>query len=267
MPTSALCFILTINRPLWAQVHTHKKIMAHRYFLTDINDNIATVTDSEAVHLCRVMRIKSGDEVILCDNSGFDYRAAAKDISEKLITFDVIEKTKNEAEPTKDLVVYMALPKSDKLEFIVQKACELGARKLVPFVSEFCVAQKSKKEDSKKLRLAKISAEAAKQCGRSTPMEIGDTITFKQLLGELKQNDINLFFYEHADMPLNKVDFADKQTVGVIIGSEGGFSQKECQQLAENGAVTISLGKRILRCETAAVSAITLAMYNMGEME
>ena len=241
--------------------------MAHRYFLTDIKNGLATVEGSEAVHLCRVMRIKSGDEVILCDNSGFDYRAVAKDVNEKLITFDIIEKTKNAAEPTKSLTVYMALPKSDKLEFIVQKACELGAKKLVPFVSEFCVAQKSKKEDSKKARLAKISAEAAKQCGRSTPMEIGDTLTFKQLLGEICANDINLFFYEHADMPLAKVDFADRQNVGVIIGSEGGFSEKECALLGEKGAVTISLGKRILRCETAAVSAITLAMYTMGEME
>ena len=241
--------------------------MAHRYFLTDINNNIATVTDNEAVHLCRVMRIKSGDEVILCDNNGFDYRAVAKDVNEKIITFDILEKTKNLAEPDKNLVVYMALPKSDKLEFIVQKACELGAKKLVPFVSEFCIAQKSKKEDNKKSRLAKISAEAAKQCGRCTPMEIGDTLTFKQLLTDMKQNDINLFFYEHADMPLSKVDYSDKNTVGVIIGSEGGFSEKECAQLAENGAVTISLGKRILRCETAAVSAVTLAMYTMGEME
>ena len=179
----------------------------------------------------------------------------------------VLEKTKNQAEPSKDLIVYMALPKSDKLEFIVQKACELGARKLVPFVSEFCVAQKSKKEDNKKSRLAKISAEAAKQCGRSTPMEIGDTLTLKQLMAEMGANDINLFFYEHADMPLKEANLADKQTVGVIIGSEGGFSEKECVQFAEKGAVTISLGKRILRCETAAVSAITLAMYNMGEME
>ena len=245
----------------------YDSIMAHRYFLTDINENTATVTDSEAVHLCRVMRIKSGDEVILCDTEGFDYTAVAKDVNEKVITFDIVGKTKNAAEPAKNLTVYMALPKSDKLEFIVQKACELGAKQLVPFVSEFCVAQKSKKEDNKKTRLAKISAEAAKQCGRSTPMEIGDTLTVKQLLAEMAENDINLFFYEHADMPLKDVDFSDKQTVGVIIGSEGGFSEKECALFAEKGAVTISLGKRILRCETAAVSAITLAMYNMGEME
>ena len=241
--------------------------MAHRYFLTDINQNTATVTDSEAVHLCRVMRIKSGDEVILCDTEGFDYTAVAKDVNEKIITFDILGKEKNAAEPQKNLTVYMALPKSDKLEFIVQKACELGAKQLVPFVSEFCVAQKSKKEDNKKARLEKISAEAAKQCGRSCPMAIGDTLTFKQLLQDMQKNDVNLFFYEHADMPLGKVDFAKKDNISVIIGSEGGFSEKECALLAENGAVTISLGKRILRCETAAVSAVTLTMYTMGEME
>ena len=241
--------------------------MAHRYFLTDINDNTATVTGSEAVHLCRVMRIKQGDSVILCDNEGYDYTAVAESVNEKLITFTVTDKTKNMAEPKCSLTVYMALPKSDKLEFIVQKACELGAKRLVPFVSEFCVAQKSKKEDSKKQRLEKISAEAAKQCGRSCPMEIGDTLTFKQLLQDMQKNSVNLFFYEHADMPLSKVDFSDKNNVSVIIGSEGGFSEKECAQLAENGAVTISLGKRILRCETAAVSAVTLTMYTLGEME
>ncbi len=241
--------------------------MAHRYFLTDINDNIATVTDNEAVHLCRVMRIKTGDKVILCDKDGYDYNAVAKDISEKLITFEILDKQKNPAEPKKNLTVYMALPKSDKLEFIVQKSCELGATKLVPFISEFCVAQKSKKEDSKKQRLQKISAEAAKQCGRSIPMEVCDTLTFKQLIQDIKNNDVNLFFYEHADTPLSKVDFAQKQNISVIIGSEGGFSDKECEILSENGVNIISLGKRILRCETAAVTAVALTMYTMGEME
>ena len=241
--------------------------MAHRYFLTDINGNIATVQGDEAHHLCRVMRLKAGDEVVLCDREGFDYTAVAKDVNEKVITFDILSREKNQAEPSKNLTVYMALPKSDKLEFIVQKCCELGAKKLVPFISEFCVAQKSKKEDNKKARLAKISAEAAKQCGRSVPMEIGDTLTFKQLVQDLKNNDVNLFFYEHADCPLKEISFADMKNVSVIIGSEGGFSPRECEILSENGVKTISLGKRILRCETAAVSAVTLAMYTMGEME
>lgn len=241
--------------------------MAHRYFLTTINNSTATVEGGEAVHLCRVMRIKAGDKVVLCDGEGFDYDAVATDVNEKVITFEVLSKQRNLAEPDKNLTVYMALPKSDKLEFIVQKSCELGAKRLVPFISEFCVAQKSKKEDNKKARLAKISAEAAKQCGRSVPMEIGDTLTFKQLLQDMDSNDVNLFFYEHADCPLKEVDFADKHNVSVIIGSEGGFSEKECALLAEKGAKTISLGKRILRCETAAVSAVTLTMYTMGEME
>ena len=111
--------------------------MAHRYFLTQINNNIATVEGDEAHHLSRVMRLKAGDEVILCDKEGFDYTAVATDVNDRVITFEVKDKTRNLAEPAKNLTVYMALPKSDKLEFIVQKSCELGAKKLVPFISEY----------------------------------------------------------------------------------------------------------------------------------
>jgi 16S rRNA (uracil1498-N3)-methyltransferase len=241
--------------------------MAHRYFLTDINQNTATVTDSEAVHLCRVMRIKSGDEVILCDNNGYDYRAVAKEISEKLITFDVLEKTKNQAEPSKDLIVYMALPKSDKLEFITQKMCELGAVRLVPFVSEYCVAQKSKKDDSKISRLQKISDEACKQSGRSAPMVVEATRTFKEILTQLPEYDKVLLFYEQGSEKLREMDFTDCENVAIIIGSEGGFSQREADMMVEKGAVNIVLGARILRCESAAVTAASLVMFSLGQLE
>ena len=98
-------------------------IMAHRYFLTTINGDVATVQGAEASHLVKVMRIKEGDSVILTDRSGWDYNAVAKEIGKDEITFDIISKEKNPAEPTKKLTVYMALPKSDKLEFITQKMC------------------------------------------------------------------------------------------------------------------------------------------------
>ncbi len=240
--------------------------MAHKYFLSKIEGNIATVTGSEAVHLSRVMRIKSEDSITLSDKNGFDYKAIAQQITENEITFSVLEKYKNPAEPTKQLVVYMALPKSDKLEFIVQKCCELGAVKLVPFVSEFCVAQKSKKEANKLERLQKISNEACKQSGRSIPLEVCSTLTFKEMLADLKQQETNLFFYEHATTPLQGLDLTQPQTVGLIIGSEGGFSQKECDILTEHEVTTLSLGKRILRCETAAVTAVSLTMFLLGEM-
>ena len=241
--------------------------MAHRYFLTDINRNTATVTGPEAAHLIKVMRIKPGDRVILTDRSGWDYTAQATAVEKDSITFDVLSKEKNPAEPTKKMTVYMALPKSDKLEFITQKMCELGAVRLVPFVSEYCVAQKSKKDDNTISRLQKISDEACKQSGRSAPMTVERTHTFKEILGQLPEYDKVILFYEQGSEKLSEIDFSGCENVAIIIGSEGGFSQREADLMTEKGAVNIVLGARILRCETAAVTGASLVMFALGELE
>ena len=241
--------------------------MAHRYFLTSIDGTTATVTGPEAAHLVKVMRIKEGDTVILTDKSGWDYTAAARTIEKEQITFNILSKEKNPAEPSKKLTVYMALPKADKLEFITQKMCELGAVRLVPFVSEYCVAQKSKKDDSKITRLQKISDEACKQSGRSAPMTVDRTHTFKEILPQLADYDKVFLFYEHGTEKLSRTDFSAADNVAIIIGSEGGFSQKEADLMVEKGAACVLLGSRILRCETAAVTAASLVMFCMGELE
>lgn len=241
--------------------------MAHRYFLTDINENTATVSGSEAAHLIKVMRVKAGDRLVLTDRSGYDYTSQIREINGGEILFDIISKEKNPAEPTKNLTVYMALPKADKLEFITQKMCELGAVKLVPFVSEYCVAQKSKKDGGKTERLQKISDEACKQSGRSKPMIVEKTATFKEILGQLKDFDKVILFYEHGEEKLRDIDFSLCENAAIIIGSEGGFSQREADLMAGQGAVNLVLGARILRCETAAVTAASLVMYEMGQLE
>lgn len=241
--------------------------MAHRYFLTDINENTATVTGAEAAHLIKVMRIKVGDTVVLTDKAGWDYTAQARETGRDEVLFDILSKEKNPAEPTKKLTVYMALPKADKLEFITQKMCELGAVRLVPFVSEFCVAQKSKKDDSKITRLQKISDEACKQSGRSAPMVVEKTAAFKEILSQLKNYDKVILFYEHGQEKLKNIDFSTCENVAIIVGSEGGFSQREANLMIEQGAVNLVLGARILRCETAAVTGASLVMYAMGQME
>ena len=241
--------------------------MAHRYFLDRIEGDIAFVCHEEAKHLTKVMRIKPGDILILSDKNGFDYTASALEIDEKQTSFKIISKSENTAEPKVALTVYMALPKSDKLEFITQKMCELGASHLVPFVSEFCIAQKSKKEDNKKQRLQKISDEACKQAGRSKPMEVLDTLSYKQLLQKFSSHDLVLFFFEHANEKISSLDFSSCNNVAIIIGSEGGFSEKEAQLATESGAKILSLGPRILRCETAAITAACLTMQYLGELE
>ena len=241
--------------------------MAHRYFLTSINENKATVSGPEASHLIKVMRVKEGDELVLTDKSGYDYTSVVTEVSKDEIHFDVISKEINPAEPKKNLTVFQALPKSDKLEFITQKMCELGAKHLVPFVSEFCVAQKSKKDDAKAVRLQKISDEACKQSGRSAPMTVEKTATFKEMLAQLKNFDKVILFYEHGSEKLRNIDFSSCENIAIIIGSEGGFSEREANLMMENGAVNIVLGSRILRCETAAVTAAGLTMFCLGELE
>lgn len=241
--------------------------MAHRYFLDTVTGSTATITGDEANHLIRVMRVLAGDKLLLSDKSGFDYDAVVTDIRDKTVICTVGEKMPNPAQPNKRLTVYMALPKGDKLEFITQKMCELGASELTPFVSEFCVAQKSKKEDTKRTRLQKISDEACKQCGRSSPMAVNETLTFKQILPQLKTFDKVVLLYEHGAQSLKSIDFSACQNVALIIGSEGGFSQREADLMVENGRTNIILGSRILRCETAAVTGASLVMYLLGEFD
>ena len=241
--------------------------MAHRYFLTQLNNSTAIVDGAEAAHLIKVMRIRPGDTVILTDKTGYDYTAVAQEINKDRVTFEIISKEKNPAEPTVNLTVYMALPKADKLEFITQKMCELGAVRLVPFVSEYCVAQKSKKDDNKISRLQKISDEACKQSGRSAPMVVEKTATFREILPQMEDYDKVILFYEHGRQKLSAIDFSDCKNVAVIIGSEGGFSEKEAARMVEKGAVNIVLGARILRCETAAVTGASLVMFCLGQLE
>ncbi len=239
--------------------------MAHRYFLSEVRENKAIILEEEAKHLIKVMRIKIGEELILTDKKGFDYISKVSEINQGEIICDILKKEKNQAEPKNKLTVFMALPKSDKLEFITQKLCELGTFEMIPFESEFCVAKKSKKDDNKSLRLQKISDEAAKQAGRSVPMIVSTTKTFKEFLNNLNSFEKILIFYEKEATMICQQNLRDYKNVAIVIGSEGGFSKREVDEMIKNGAVAINLGKRILRCETAAITATSLVQYEMGE--
>ncbi len=240
--------------------------MANRYFLSSIKGEKAFINGDEAIHLIRVMRVKVGDNLILSNKDGFNYFSTVSAIENNEIICDITKKEENLADVKKRLSVFMALPKSDKLELITQKLCEIGAYELTGFESEFCTALKSKNDEKKKQRLIKISNEASKQSTRSTPMHIGDTLTFKQLVNILKNYEKVLLFYEKSDIIFSQSDFKNYDNVAIIIGSEGGFSQREVEILKDVGAESLSLGKRILRCETAAIVASSLVLYELGEL-
>ena len=192
----------------------------------------------------------------LCELNGF---------FEGRVTARVVSEGKADTEPPYNLRLYQALAKGDKMETIIQKSIECGACEIVPFSSERCVVKLDKKDEGKKIdRWQKIAESAAKQSGRGIVPTVKAVLSFKELLSSI--DGTVLFCYEGEDTV--SIKDALKKTkiqgdVSVIIGSEGGFSQKEAEQLKEAGAVSVSLGKRILRCETAPTFALACIAYEL----
>ena len=158
----------------------------------------------------------------------------------------------------------MAYPKGDKLETVIQKAVELGVSKIIPFESSRCIKRpKAEKAEKQTQRLQRIAEEAAKQCGRAKIPEITSPMGYREMLGEAKAASLSLFCYENEDGSTVKSALPDKipESISVIVGSEGGFSAEEAALACESGAMSVSLGKRILRCETAPLFALTAISY------
>ena len=239
--------------------------MPHRYFASEFTDTTAALTGPEAHHLGKVMRAKPGDEVILCDGAGFDYTAAVAAVAPDRVELRLLEKRPTAAEPAVEVTLFAGYPKQDKLEFIVQKAVELGAARVVPFFSRFCVAA-PKKEEQKNARYARIAAEAAKQAGRGLIPPVELPLDIRDLPARFSDFDLVLFCYEGGGQSLRTLVKGQKR-VALITGAEGGFSPQEAETLIAAGALPVGLGPRILRCETAPVAALAAVMALAGQLE
>jgi len=230
-----------------------------RFFADRVDKGIAYITDTEAQHAARVLRMKAGDELI-ATAEGMDYICVISSISDKEVQAEVRDWQVCPAEPARRMALFQAYMKSDKMEFIVQKACELGMEAVYPFHAKRCV--KLGNENAHK-RLVRIADEAVKQCGRSRRMTVGECLEFKELLDALKKYDTVIFAYENATAPLKDVFASANGSVALIIGPEGGFEETEAEAFAAAGANTVSLGRRILRGETAAVTLMSIAGYEL----
>ena len=239
--------------------------MPHRYFASEFTESTAALTGPDAHHLGKVMRARPGDEVILCDGAGFDYTAAVAAVTPDRVEFRLLEKRPSEAEPSVEVTLFAGYPKQDKLEFIVQKAVELGAARIVPFFSRFCVAA-PKKEEQKNARYARIAAEAAKQAGRGVIPAVELPLDIKDLPARFSEFDLVLFFYEGGGESLRTL-VKNQKRIALITGAEGGFSPEEAEKLVAAGAVPVGLGPRILRCETAPVAGLAAVMTLAGQLE
>ena len=246
----------------------------HRFFAdeTGIQNGTACLSAEDSRHALRVLRLEVGDEIeLVCEPE--HYLAGIAAIEDGIVTVAI----RGELRPTEaktQVTLYQGLPKADKMELIAQKTTELGVYAIRPVAMERCVVKLEGKDAGKKIeRWQKIAREAVKQCARTSVPEVLEVKKLAQLKDEFAALDVLIVPWEEArDGSVMKAlaPFAGREGVhvGILIGPEGGISEKEAAWLAENaGAKLVTLGPRILRTETAGLAALTLAMGAMGEME
>ena len=248
----------------------------HRFYVeTPVAETGATVTLSaeESAHAARVLRLRPGEEVRLLDDENL-WEAVLESVDPKETTARVTALCPSPEAPAQ-AVLFQGLPKADKLELIAQKGTELGMRALWPVEMERSVARadKADKADKKRERLSRIALEAAKQSGRAHVPEIAHTISFAKALDQLSYFDLVLVAWEEEhSLPMSQaiarytLAHGTPERVGIVIGPEGGISQREWEQLKERGAVSVTLGRRILRTETAGLCALSVLWTALGEM-
>ena len=238
-----------------------------RFYLSEnlqVN-NLYKIEGIEHNHLKNVMRLNEGDKIILVCGDDYDYFAEIKKITKGDTLVYIESKEINKNNPKCDVAVFQALVKSDNMSLIIQKLTELGIKDFYPFESEFIT---SKDKFGKKDKFQEISNQSIKQCKRSIPMKVHDTLTFDNMLKELENFDDIIFANEcEKTLSLKNINISKDKKVAVIIGSEGGFSEKEIEKIISIGGKSISLGRRILRAETAAISLSSVVMYMMGEWD
>ena len=214
-----------------------------------------TVTGDDAVHISRVLRMKCGDELILCDGKGTEYRARIRETGSSVVC-DTLSSGRCGSEPPYRVTVYQSLVKGDRFDTVLQKGTELGATDFVPVITSRCVVTLDEREYGKKLaRWQRIAYEASKQCGRGIIPVVREPMRFEDAVKDAAGSSLPLFCYEgEGTLPLTcvteKCDSPD--SVSVFIGPEGGFSEQEAARARDVGMIPTGLGKRILRTETAA---------------
>lgn len=240
--------------------------MPHRYFTTDIADGSAYLNGADAHHLAVVLRAKAGDDVTVCDGLGTDYACRVRLAGKERVEMDIISSHPSESEPHTAVTLYVGYPKQDKLETIIQKATELGAVRVVPFFSRYCVAA-PKNEEKKNVRYQRVALEAAKQSGRGRVPEVTMPLSFDELLRDAAACDTVLFCDEAGGAPLHSRLKDTAHSVAIVTGSEGGFSREEAEKAAAAGFLPVGLGPRILRCETAPLAALSVVMALTGNLQ
>lgn len=244
----------------------------YRFFVEpeQIGEISVSITGKDVNHIKNVLRMKIGEKILISDGSDKEYICAICRISAEEVVADIEDINGESRELPIKVTLFQALPKGDKMETVIQKMIELGAYEIVPMSTKRCVVKlDAKKAASKTKRWNAIAESAAKQSKRGIVPQVKEPVTYQQALQIAKDMDMVLIPYEEAvNMENTRQVISEIQpgmSVGIFIGSEGGFAKEEVEQARENGAKEITLGKRILRTETAGMAMMSVLMYLMEE--
>lgn len=238
----------------------------HKFFVEDyqIDDRQVIIDSEDYNHIVNVLRMKKGDKILVTNKkSQKTYNCEIKEINADKVICNIIDEENINIEMNVQVDIFQGLPKSDKMEYIIQKCVELGVHKIVPVNMKYCVA-KIKDEEKKNIRWNKISEVAAKQSKRNSIPKVENSINMTQLYDEIKKYDLVIVAYENEDNITLKDILKSKENpknIAIIIGPEGGISFDEVENLTKSGAKKASLGNRILRTETAPIAVLSMIVY------
>ena len=240
-----------------------------RFFVSaeEFQNEFIVLTGENASH-AKVLRIKNGDKVVICDGEGNECICTVSDTAPNQISLVVDAREASSTEAKVHVAVYMAFSKGDKFEHVVQKATELGATEIIAFPSARCVSKPDTKSLSKKLeRWQKIAVSAAQQSGRGKIPSVIALNSYDEVITRAKQADIPILFYENERATTLRAVLSAGQysSVALITGPEGGLEHAEVEKALCEGVHVCTLGRRILRCETAPLCALSAVMYDTGE--
>lgn len=240
--------------------------MPHFFVDEEIESSEYSLFGEDGRHIAKSLRMKQGENLTLCSPSGTVHNCVVEKVEGDFVGVRILSSEQSEAEPSVKVTLYQALPKGDKMEFIIQKAVEIGVTEIVPVISSRCVSRPDQKSLSKKLlRWQKIAKQAAMQSGRGIVPKVKDAVPFEKGVENAKGEKV--IFYELGGESVRDI-LSDKQKeISIFIGSEGGFSGDEVDLVLKNGGRKATLGKRILRAETAPLVALTVIMYETNNLE
>ncbi|MBQ7479115.1 MAG: 16S rRNA (uracil(1498)-N(3))-methyltransferase [Selenomonadaceae bacterium] len=228
------------------------------------------ITGTDAHHLMHVLRARAGDEMVVVDDRNRVARMEMVGFTREAVTMRLKERLEMDTESPADITLAQCLLKADKMDFVVQKAVELGARRVVPIMSRNCVVRyDAKKREERRNRWQKIADEAAKQCGRTVLLEVAPVVELSSFLESVREEEgLLLFCYENERKQSVRecLKRADAGRCLMLIGPEGGFAPEEAESAKRCGGISVTLGPRILRAETAAVAALAIVQYEKGDL-